>query len=199
MSRPHTTPASLHSNHSALGGVGSYAYACVRPESCNAMCISRYVQHGMTGFLSKIRTAATANHVELVACSEWALSLHHWDTVAPCTAPNALRIMCAQPCSVHPRHPASSMAHTDRLRTHSLSSTSCCHHTDRQISCSAGSVACLNWRVRTYVFTVLSRYDEQVNAFSSAQVANFMWGWRMPQGGSHEALWSMKYHLLGTH
>ena len=28
-----------------------------------------------------------------VACSEWALSLHHKDHVLPCTAPHALEIM----------------------------------------------------------------------------------------------------------
>ena len=72
-------------------------------------------------------------------------------------------------------------------------------------------------------------YDEQVAAFKRAAISDMMWrvatslahmyipmvvsrqwlaadsgsagnrGWRMPQGGTHEPLWSLKYHLLDKH
>jgi hypothetical protein len=39
----------------------------------------------------------------------------------------------------------------------------------------------------------------EVKAFAAADVAQFMWGWRMPFGGTHEAMWSMKAYLTGLH
>eukprot|EP01065_Artemidia_motanka_P035653 TRINITY_DN43553_c0_g1_i1.p1 TRINITY_DN43553_c0_g1~~TRINITY_DN43553_c0_g1_i1.p1 ORF type:complete len:520 (+),score=145.98 TRINITY_DN43553_c0_g1_i1:58-1560(+) len=40
-------------------------------------------------------------------------------------------------------------------------------------------------------------YDEQVSAFQNANFAQFIWGWRMPQGGVHEKKWSLKWHMTG--
>ena len=99
------------------------------------MELQAFVSHGMQRFISSLKASATANSIANVACSEWSLSLHHTDTIAPCTAPHALAVM----------------------------------------------------------------HDTQVRAFDSAAVSNFMWGWRMPQGGAHEAMWSLKFHLTGKH
>ena len=47
----------------------------------------------MLKFTSTLSKAAAQYSLARIACSEWSLSLHHKDHVAPCTAPNALDIM----------------------------------------------------------------------------------------------------------
>lgn len=114
------------------GGGGIPAGQC-----SSASDLAGFVKRGMATWLANVTATATAYSIANVACSEWALSLHHTDLVAPCALDES----------------------------------------------TAASVM----------------YDEQVAAFSAASVSNFMWGWRMPQGGSHEAFWSMKLHLTGEH
>ena len=97
--------------------------------------LSSYVRQAMDGWTRNFNAVKVQNDLLNVACSEWALSLHHKDHVLPCTAPHALEIM----------------------------------------------------------------FDEQRAAFKRAAVSDMMWGWRMPQGGTHERMWSLKYHLLGKH
>ena len=60
------------------------------------------------------------------------------------------------------------------------------HHKDHILPCTA-----------PHALDIM--YDEQVAAFGRASISNMMWGWRMPQGGTHERMWSLKYHLLGKH
>jgi hypothetical protein len=60
------------------------------------------------------------------------------------------------------------------------------HHKDHITPCTAPSSLNL-------------MHDIQVKAFEDAGMAQFFWGWRMPYGGTHEPLWSLKYHLTGLH
>jgi hypothetical protein len=72
-----------------------------------------------------------------------------------------------------------------------------------------GGVACSEWSLSVHHKDYVSpctapnaldvMYDQQVAAFKRAAVSQFMWGWRMPQGGIHEAKWSLKLHLTGKH
>ena len=122
----------MHNYFSWTGtdGSGVPAASCATDEALRAT-----VQQGMGAFTSAMQAAARAHDIARIACSEWSLSLHHKDHVAPCAAPNALGVM----------------------------------------------------------------YETQVAAFAAADMAQFFWGWRMPQGGCHEPMWSLKYHLTGMH
>jgi len=111
-------------------GRGVPAANCSSDETLGA-----YVGAAMQQFTGEMQAAAAAHGIARIACSEWSLSLHHKDHVAPCAAPNALDVM----------------------------------------------------------------YRTQVAAFAAADMAQFFWGWRMPQGGCHEAKWSLKFHLTGMH
>jgi hypothetical protein len=72
-----------------------------------------------------------------------------------------------------------------------------------------GGVACSEWSLSFHHKDYISpckapnaldvMYNEQVVAFRRANVSQFMWGWRMPQGGVHEETWSLKLHLTGEH
>lgn len=42
-------------------------------------------------------------------------------------------------------------------------------------------------------------HDQQKAAFEEAGIGHFFWGWRMPTGGTHEPMWSLKYHYTGKH
>jgi aryl-phospho-beta-D-glucosidase BglC (GH1 family) len=42
-------------------------------------------------------------------------------------------------------------------------------------------------------------HDLQKSAFEEAGIGHFFWGWRMPTGGTHEPMWSLKYHYTGLH
>jgi hypothetical protein len=60
------------------------------------------------------------------------------------------------------------------------------HHKDHILPCTAPNALKI-------------MYDEQISGFQRAGVSNFFWGWKMPQGGTHEPMWSLKLHLLGQH
>ena len=105
-------------------------------ENCSSNDVLKaFVDEGMANFIGSLRAAARSNNLRKVACSEWSLSLHHKDWIAPCTAADPLTVM----------------------------------------------------------------HDTQLGRFATAGVANFFWGWRMPNGGVHEDKWSLKYHLTGMH
>ena len=55
--------------------------------------LETYVAAGMLSFTAALSSAAAEYSLARIACSEWSLSLHHKDHVAPCTAPNALEVM----------------------------------------------------------------------------------------------------------
>jgi len=60
------------------------------------------------------------------------------------------------------------------------------HHKDHIHPCTAPS-------------SLKLMHDIQVKAFEDAGMGQFFWGWRMPYGGTHEAMWSLKYHVTGLH
>lgn len=116
----------------AWSGVGNGIPA----EKCTTdVELMAYVNEGMTNFTGAMQDNAEKYDILNIACSEWSLSLHHKDHIAPCTAPNSLDIM----------------------------------------------------------------HDLQVSAFEDAGMGHFFWGWRMPTGGTHEPMWSLKYHYTGLH
>lgn len=49
----------------------------------------------MLRYTDSLASAANEYNLARTSCSEWSLSLHHKDVVAPCTAPDALVTMLA--------------------------------------------------------------------------------------------------------
>merc|ERR1712048_1152877 len=63
-------------------------------KNCSADAeLKEYVERGMATFTGAMRDAASKYSIANIACSEWSLSLHHKDHVAPCTAPSSLNLM----------------------------------------------------------------------------------------------------------
>merc|ERR1740121_3461121 len=60
------------------------------------------------------------------------------------------------------------------------------HHKDHISPCKAPNILSI-------------MHDIQLNSFKEANMGSFFWGWRMPTGGTHEAMWSLKYHYTGLH
>jgi len=42
-------------------------------------------------------------------------------------------------------------------------------------------------------------HDLQKQWYEDNGIGHFFWGWRMPTGGTHEPMWSLKYHYTGKH
>jgi hypothetical protein len=79
--------------------------AGIPPQNCSTDGeLRNYVRAGMHSFLTALKSAAQKHGLANVGCSEWSLSLHHTDTVAPCTAPNAIAIMYEEQVSAAHGH-----------------------------------------------------------------------------------------------
>ena len=72
------------------GGGGIPASLCDTADN-----LAAFVKRGMTAWISNVTATASAYSIDNVACSEWALSLHHTDLIAPCALdqPTAVDVM----------------------------------------------------------------------------------------------------------